>query len=113
MSRMKNILAATVVFTCLNADTFNLKKGWNLVGISQKSGVIDIHKTFNNSNIGVVWTYHNGNWYGYSPDSNIENLISQKGMCASIQDCVSIGTYTVCVCMCLRQCACVCVRVYT
>ena len=76
--KLRKILSITALLSCLNADTFYLNKGWNLVGISQKSGVIDIHKTFNNSNIKVVWSYKNSKWYGFSPNKNTQTLITQK-----------------------------------
>ena len=79
MKRLLSIAAIAAAFTFTSADTFNLNQGWNLVGISPSSGVVDIHKTFNNPNVAVVWTWNNGQWYGYSPNSNIEDLITQNG----------------------------------
>ena len=79
MKRLLSIAAIAAAFTFSSADTFNLNQGWNLVGVSPSSGVVDIHKTFDNSNIKVVWSYHQGQWYGYSPNSNIENLITKNG----------------------------------
>jgi hypothetical protein len=77
--KITKIILLAIIISILNADIFNLEKGWNLVGISSSSGVIEFNKTFNNSNIGIIWGYKNGEWYGYSPDENTQKLITQKG----------------------------------
>ena len=76
---MKLIKLLIIMVIFLNADIFNLKKGWNLAGISSNSGVIELNKTFNYSDIYIIWSYQNSKWYGYSPDENIQALITQKG----------------------------------
>ena len=73
---MKKLIISAFTVLGLSATTIHLNVGWNLVGSTNS---IDLSKDFNNSDIKVVWRWHNGEWQAFSPDENIKNLIQNKG----------------------------------
>ena len=64
---MKKVLSSIAImglFIAANADTFNLHKGWNLIGSSYPINLES--QEFNNDNISLVFTYKDGKWYYFS-----------------------------------------------
>ena len=64
---MKKILSSIVLaglISTVNADTFNLHKGWNLIGSSYPINIKN--SEFNSSNIAIIFTYKNNKWFYYS-----------------------------------------------
>ena len=53
-----------------------LKKGWNLKGTLDNISL----KNFEIPEVSIIWKYKNGNWYGWSPDDRIMELISKAGI---------------------------------
>lgn len=51
--------------------TLSLSKGWNLVAA-------DIKKYNLNSDIVIFWQYNNNRWSAYSPNQNIQNIITKN-----------------------------------
>ncbi|NPA14709.1 MAG: LamG domain-containing protein [Aquificae bacterium] len=70
------LLTATLVFSLeAEAVTYNIHKGWNLLGAPCNIPA----STFNKDGIVVVWKWVAGSWEGYSPDENINALIEAYG----------------------------------
>jgi hypothetical protein len=68
MKKFLSLAAALIIG--VNAHTFNLVKGWQLLGTNQDINV----SVFNNSNIISVWTYDKNNkkWKAFLPNSSID-----------------------------------------
>lgn len=74
MKKLLSIALITVGFsTLINADTFYLQPGWNLVGSSDS---IDVAEYFNNDDIKIVWRYENGEWQYYTPNPDVASMIN-------------------------------------
>ena len=74
---MKKLLSvALLVSSFAFAETVNIHAGWNLVGSSNSVDVSQI----NDSNIKIIWRWHNGEWQAYSKYSNIQNILNQKNI---------------------------------
>jgi len=73
---MKKLILSAITALGLSATMINLNQGWNLIGSSNS---VDLSKNLNNSNIKIVWRWHNGEWQAFSPNENIKKLIEKKG----------------------------------
>ena len=60
----------------LNADTLNLKTGWNLVGTNQN--ISNINVLIPSANI--IWKYKNGIWYATSPKESFLKIIKDNNI---------------------------------
>ena len=53
-----------------------LAKGWNLIGIPYQTKI----DSFNLPGIQILWKFENGNWFAWSPRSDIRDIISKSGI---------------------------------
>lgn len=71
----KKVFFYSVIFiyiSLLSQDTFDIKKGWNLLGSSKN--INDINRTFFFAS--TLWKYDNG-WFAASPNKNISELLEK------------------------------------
>ena len=73
---MKSLIGLVLAITVMFANTIEVKKGWQLIGVPQR---VDIAQTFNNKSVEILWAYDadTQSWMGYSPDANISEKIAQ------------------------------------
>ena len=69
----KGLVLLFVLFNFLFSYVYNIKAGWNLVGIHSEIKVKDL-----GDNYKIIWSYENGKWSAYSPDSDTLKLIKSK-----------------------------------
>ena len=62
------------LMTLLKAGEINLKTGWNIIS---DDNIIDVNKTFSNSNILVVWTWNGRNWSAFSSNEKVLSLLKE------------------------------------
>ncbi len=74
---MRTLLAWLMVFGILSATTLEIKKGWQLIGVST---TMDAQTYFNNKSVEIVWGFNaaSQSWMGYSPDAQKESVIIDK-----------------------------------
>jgi phosphopantetheine adenylyltransferase len=83
---VKTTSTSTVSFA--NGDNQNnisyatMPSGWHLVS---NSGVNNMDTHFENSGLNTAWTYKDGKWYAYSPDSDMQNAILRNSEINTLQ----------------------------
>jgi len=70
---MKKLIIFFLLFVNLFSYVYKINKGWNLIGIHSNLKIKDLGNIYK-----IIWIYKNGEWYVYSPDENILNVIKEK-----------------------------------
>ena len=73
---MRAVAVMLVLVAAIFANTIDVKKGWQLVGVPE---TVDIAQTFNNKSVEILWAYDadTQSWMGYSPDANVSEKIAK------------------------------------
>jgi len=66
----------TFVTDFVDNNKISYKKGWKLVSLPKEGNVSK--EVFKNKDIQYVWKFKDNNWYGYSTNEKINNLISEQ-----------------------------------
>ena len=76
---MKWIFSFVLLVSILQADTVELKEGWQLVGLSVE---VDVDEVFDSENVEIVWGFDAStqSWAGYSPDTTVMSKVNQTNL---------------------------------
>ena len=70
---MRKIAIFIICFNFLFAYVYNIKKGWNLIGIHSDIDIKKLGKEYK-----IIWSYKDGKWLAFSPDNDMLKLIKNK-----------------------------------